>query len=162
MVQLNENRADIVHLAERFCRHQNINFSEQYVFDATSTFSWKYTVQLAAVISGGELTSTVTYSKNEKPALASTITLKGVIEQGIGSNRTKQEKENWDNYQELLKTTIVNRMTSSTDFTNSINQGLNGQKKFIFPGGGTFDMSDPIFSDAGDLLLGLVYRQGKL
>ena len=53
-------------------------------------------------------------------------------------------------------------MTSSTDFTSSINQGLNGQKKFIFPGSGTFDISDPIFSDAGDLLLGLVYREGKL
>ena len=138
------------------------NFSEQYVFDATSTFSWKYTVQLAAVSSGGELTSTVTYSKNEKPALASTITSKGVITRGIGSNQTNQEKEDWNKYQDILKGTIVNRMTSSTDFTNSINQGLNGQKKFIFPGGGTFDISDPIFSDAGDLLLGLVYRQGKL
>jgi hypothetical protein len=137
------------------------NFSVQYIFDATSTFNWKYAVQLAAVSSGGELTSTVTYTKNEKPPLASTITSRGVLVRGIGSNQTSEEKANWDKYQDILRGTIENRMTSSTDFTNSINQGLNGQKKFIFPGGGTFDMSDPIFSDAGDLLLGLVYREGK-
>ncbi|MCJ1395979.1 hypothetical protein MMC18_008865 [Xylographa bjoerkii] len=36
---------------------------------------------------------------------------------------------------------------------------LNNQNKFIFPGNGTFDMKDPIFSDKGDLLVGLTYRR---
>ncbi|KAL8710646.1 MAG: hypothetical protein Q9220_004870 [cf. Caloplaca sp. 1 TL-2023] len=35
---------------------------------------------------------------------------------------------------------------------------LNQQNKFVFPGNGTFDMKDPIFSDRGDLMLGLTYR----
>ncbi|KAL8952929.1 MAG: hypothetical protein Q9222_001188 [Ikaeria aurantiellina] len=35
---------------------------------------------------------------------------------------------------------------------------LNQQNKFVFPGNGTFDMKDPIFSDKGDLMIGLTYR----
>ncbi|TAQ89927.1 hypothetical protein B7494_g1787 [Chlorociboria aeruginascens] len=134
------------------------NFSIQYSFDATSSFNWTYAVQLFAVSSGGELSSTVTYTKNEKPALTATITIEGVLVRGIASNQNEQERQDWDKYQSLLKDTIENRMPSSTDFTSTINRGLNSQKKFIFPGGGTFDMSDPLFNEAGDLLLGLVYR----
>lgn len=138
------------------------DFSTQYAFDATSSFSWNYAVQLAAVNSNGELDPTVTYTKNEKPALTSTITVRGVLIRGIGSNQTEDERKNWDNYQSILKGTIQNKMPSSTDFTNKLVQGLSGQKKFVFPGGGTFDISDPLFTEAGDLLLSLVYRQGKL
>ncbi len=35
---------------------------------------------------------------------------------------------------------------------------LNQQNKFVFPGSGTFDIKDPLFSDKGDLMLGLTYR----
>ncbi|KAL8865478.1 MAG: hypothetical protein Q9198_009304, partial [Flavoplaca austrocitrina] len=35
---------------------------------------------------------------------------------------------------------------------------LNQQNKFVFPGSGTFDIKDPLFSDNGDLMLGLIYR----
>ena len=36
---------------------------------------------------------------------------------------------------------------------------LNHQNKFIFLGDGGFDMKDPIFSDEGDLMVGLTYRR---
>lgn len=137
-----------------------MNHSIQYTFDATSTFHWKYTVTLAT-ISTGTSTSSIVYSI-DKPNLTSMITEKGILIRGIGSNQTEQESVKWKNYEELLKGTIKDRMTNSTDFTNKINEGLNGQTRFIFPGNGTFDMSDPVFSQAGDLLLGLVYRSGKL
>lgn len=138
------------------------NFSVQYAFDATSTFDWTYVVQLASVGSTGKLESRVTFQRNERPVLTSTITARGVLVMGIGSNQTEEEKRQWDEYQAILKNTIQNKLPDETDFTGKINEGLNGQSKFIFPGGGTFDMSDPVFSNAGDLLLGLVYREGKI
>lgn len=138
------------------------NFSNQYAFDGTSTFNWTYTVQLASVTSTGELASSVTFRKDERPVLTSTITVKGVLIRGIGSNQTEEERKGWDEYEAILIGTIEGRLPKEVDFTGKINQGLNGQSKFIFPGAGTFDISDPVFSNAGDLLLGLVYRQGKV
>ena len=40
----------------------------------------------------------------------------------------------------------------------ALRDDLNNQNKFVFPGNGTFDMKDPIFSDNGDLMVGLTYR----
>jgi hypothetical protein len=45
--------------------------------------------------------------------------------------------------------------------TKSIETALNGQNKFIFPGGGTVEMKDPIFSNNCDLLIGLSYKKGE-
>ncbi|KAK0384083.1 hypothetical protein NLU13_8172 [Sarocladium strictum] len=39
-----------------------------------------------------------------------------------------------------------------------IQQDLNNSSKFVFPGNGTFDIKDPLFSDEGNLMVGLVYR----
>ncbi|KAH8131313.1 hypothetical protein LI328DRAFT_161166 [Trichoderma asperelloides] len=96
------------------------------------------------------------------PVLTSTITERGVLIQSISSNQTEEEKRKWVEYQAVLIGTIENRVHNTADFTSKINQGSNGQSKFIFPGGGNLDMSDPVFSNTGDLLLGLVYRQGKI
>ncbi|KAK6452846.1 hypothetical protein FP744_10009097 [Trichoderma asperellum] len=100
--------------------------------------------------------------ENDKPVLTSTITERGVLIQSISSNQTEEEKRKWVEYQAVLIGTIENRVHNTADFTSKINQGSNGQSKFIFPGGGNLDMSDPVFSNTGDLLLGLVYRQGKI
>ncbi|RKK09023.1 hypothetical protein BFJ63_vAg9946 [Fusarium oxysporum f. sp. narcissi] len=43
---------------------------------------------------------------------------------------------------------------------HTLEEALNQQGRFIFPGGGTFDMKDPIFSKEGDLLIGLTFREG--
>jgi len=83
-------------------------------------------VQLAAVGSGGELSFTVTYIKNEKPVHISTMTARGVLIRGIDGNQTEKERQDWDGYQAVLKGTIENKMPSSTGFTSKINQGLNG------------------------------------
>ncbi|PTB34821.1 uncharacterized protein TrAFT101_002312 [Trichoderma asperellum] len=138
------------------------NFSIQYAFHVTSIFNGTYVVQLASVGSTAELTSSVTFKNNYKPVLTSTITESGILIRGIGSNQTEEEKRKWDEYQAVLIGTIEIRVPNTVDFTIKINQGLNDQRKFIFPGGGTLDMSNPIFSNTGDLLLGLVYRQGKI
>jgi urease gamma subunit len=45
--------------------------------------------------------------------------------------------------------------------SKSIEKALNGQNKFIFPGGGTFEMKDPIFNNNCDLLIGLSYKKGE-
>ncbi|KAM5385493.1 hypothetical protein ACJZ2D_000692 [Fusarium nematophilum] len=45
--------------------------------------------------------------------------------------------------------------------TEPLEQALNGQGAFAFPGGGTFEMRDPIFSKAGDLMIGLICKQGN-
>ncbi|KAH7240280.1 uncharacterized protein BKA55DRAFT_577254 [Fusarium redolens] len=47
------------------------------------------------------------------------------------------------------------------DTAKQLSDALNGQGRFVFPGGGTFDIKDPIFSNNGDVLIGLSYRQGK-
>ncbi|KAF4497938.1 hypothetical protein FAGAP_5885 [Fusarium agapanthi] len=44
---------------------------------------------------------------------------------------------------------------------HDLDESLNQQGRFIFPGGGTFDMKDPIFSREGDLLIGLIFREGE-
>lgn len=137
------------------------NFSNQYTFDATSTFNWTYTVQLGFVDSKGRFTSKVTFERDDKPVLTSTITERGILIRGIGSNQTAEQKKNWDEYQAILIKTLENRVPNTSDFSSKIDKGMSGQNQFIFPGGGTFDISDPVFTNAGDLLLGLVYRQGK-
>lgn len=121
-----------------------VNHLEKYNFDATSAFNWNYAVTLAAVGSRGDLTSSIVYTTNGKSELTASITVNGIRIRGIGSTQTEEERKNWANYEEELKSTIVNRMDKTDNFTKNINEGLNGQKKFIFPGGGTFDMSDPI------------------
>ena len=42
-----------------------------------------------------------------------------------------------------------------------IQQALNGQQNFVFPGGGTFTMKDPVFNKEGNLLIGLNYKMGQ-
>ncbi|KAF5672703.1 hypothetical protein FDENT_10505 [Fusarium denticulatum] len=44
---------------------------------------------------------------------------------------------------------------------DNLEKALNQQGRFIFPGGGTFDMKDPVFSKEGDLLIGLTFREGE-
>jgi hypothetical protein len=137
-----------------------VNHANKYTFDATSTFFWKYTVTLTS-ISSGVLESKVDYSM-DKPIISAFITSDGILTRGVGSNQNEQEGKSWAEYEDILLGTLNNRMYNPEGFTKKINEGLNGQKKFIFPGGGTFDMSDPVFSQAGDLLIGLVYVHGEL
>ncbi|KAF3927474.1 hypothetical protein ABW21_db0209122 [Orbilia brochopaga] len=139
------------------------NSSARYSFETSSTLFWNYNVQLNAVDQGGRLTATVHYSKDYRPLLYSTLWEGGFFIPSLHSNSSEEDRREWNDYEKMLLGTIEDRMSNPTDFENAISQGLNDQTKFIFPGGGgTFDISDPVFSDAGNLLLGLVYREGKL
>lgn len=65
-----------------------------------------------------------------------------------------------DDYRESIKRAVA-QMEPWNGITDAITEALNGQGKFIFPGGGTFEMKDPIFSEAGDLFIGLTYKKGE-
>ena len=66
-----------------------------------------------------------------------------------------------DNYKNA-KQSVAGEVKKLVDLFSEVGKGLrndlNNQNKFIFPGNGTFDMKDPIFSDNGDLMVGLTYR----
>ena len=66
--------------------------------------------------------------------------------------------KDYHNGKEKLDDAIKGLESTFTDVGSSIKNDLNNQNKFIFPGSGTFDLKDPIFSDKGDLMLGLTYR----
>ncbi|ETS85624.1 hypothetical protein PFICI_03649 [Pestalotiopsis fici W106-1] len=125
-----------------------------------STWLVAIPVSLSAVTSDAQLTALAHYVKGEQD-LTSTITSGGKVIHGVGSDDTPDEKKKWDGYQDLLKNTIVDKMTDTSTFEKTLQDGLNGQKRFVSPSGGTFDMKDPIFTVAGDLMLGLTYREGQ-
>ena len=60
---------------------------------------------------------------------------------------------------EALSTKIIDTLE---ELFGTVAQGLkhdlNQQNKFVFPGSGSFDMKDPLFSDKGDSMLELTYR----
>lgn len=53
---------------------------------------------------------------------------------------------------------VKSRHQVFTNVADEIQKGLNNGNKFVFPGNGTFDMKDPLFSDEGNLMVGLAYR----
>ena len=46
---------------------------------------------------------------------------------------------------------------SYDDLQKGLTAALNGQSQFVFPGGGVFEMKNPVFSKGGDLLVELAY-----
>ena len=65
------------------------------------------------------------------------------------------------NYKEEKEKLRERAKSFETLFRNvaaELKDDLNNQNKFVFPGNGTFDMKDPIFSDNGDLMVGLTYH----
>ncbi|KAF7345173.1 hypothetical protein MSAN_01893600 [Mycena sanguinolenta] len=40
-----------------------------------------------------------------------------------------------------------------------VNDAFKHQAQFVFPGSGTFEMKDPSFNEAGDIVVGLIYKQ---
>ncbi|KAL9626416.1 MAG: hypothetical protein Q9204_007324 [Flavoplaca sp. TL-2023a] len=68
------------------------------------------------------------------------------------SDQSKDAKE------ALSKKLIVGLEALFGSVAEGLKHDLNQQNKFVFPGSGTFDIKDPLFSDNGDLMLGLIYR----
>lgn len=59
-----------------------------------------------------------------------------------------------------LKTVVQQQISNTMGIERQLQDALNGQGRFVFPGGGTFDMKDPLFNRAGDLMIGLTYKKG--
>lgn len=64
-------------------------------------------------------------------------------------------------FENIIAQSVHDKAMDVADVKSHIQSALNGQGRFIFPGGGTFDMKDPIFNNAGDLMIGLTYRKGE-
>jgi hypothetical protein len=66
---------------------------------------------------------------------------------------------------DILKRDMENAMKQGLSdvatTASDIGSALSSQKRFVFPGAGTFDMNSPIFNKNGDLLIGLSYRLGE-
>lgn len=65
---------------------------------------------------------------------------------------------NYDIEKRLFRDEIKKLDSTFAEIASALQNNLNNQNKFVFPGNGTFDMQDPVFSEKGDLMLGLSYR----
>ncbi|QIX02071.1 hypothetical protein AMS68_007588 [Peltaster fructicola] len=64
-----------------------------------------------------------------------------------------------DDVKSKIRGALESTARDSAEVGNSLQEAVNNQGKFVFPGGGTFDMKDPLFTNDGDLIMGLVYRK---
>lgn len=63
-------------------------------------------------------------------------------------------------FEQMVNGALTKFATSAVDAQPQLEAALNGQNRFIFPGKDEFAMKDPIFNRAGDLMIGLTYRNG--
>lgn len=129
--------------------------------NTTATVSWTTELTFHAVASGGGLSVKAT---TLDPTVTCTATgnLSGMIKLYplLALTINAIINGNLDGYRAFVKSAL-DEMQPWNYIAGKITEALNGQGKFIFPGGGTFEMKDPIFSEAGDLLIGLTYKKGE-
>ena len=122
------------------------------------------TISLKAVPSTGDLqveSNSKTTHKDFKPLKIHIGGLGQAFPTSVHEKINEWAEKSSDHYNEakkLFETEIQGLDKKFTDLASAMKNDLNNQNKFIFPGSGTFDMKDPIFSDKGDLMLGLTYR----
>ncbi|KAK4201177.1 hypothetical protein QBC40DRAFT_295913 [Triangularia verruculosa] len=130
-------------------------------YDITATADWTAQIDLSSVEDGGELFATVSVPVvNTLPRvtnLASTALDDLPVLGKLVSDRLKEADTFVSELDSMVRKTI--REATGTERLRTLVEALlNEQARFIFPGGGTFDMKSPVFSDSGDLLIGLTYR----
>ncbi|KAF8253325.1 hypothetical protein K440DRAFT_657304 [Wilcoxina mikolae CBS 423.85] len=76
--------------------------------------------------------------------------LLGKLENSIGGNISSIASD--------IESNILRGLQTDT-WKSQIENALNGQQHFVFPGGGTFDMKNPMFNNEGDLIVELTYKQ---
>ncbi|KAJ7430439.1 hypothetical protein B0H11DRAFT_942815 [Mycena galericulata] len=59
---------------------------------------------------------------------------------------------------QFVKDRIKDGLSSGT-LEQDVKDAFKHQAQFIFPGGGTFFMKDPVFNESGDIVVGLEYKQ---
>ncbi|KAF4456357.1 hypothetical protein F53441_1516 [Fusarium austroafricanum] len=125
---------------------------------------WTTFLNLQAIENGGALDVKVTTEEREVDCrvmpVSATIfdnvpVLKSYVKD-LGSNIDAKTKDIPN-----LARNYIKGLMAAQNTAKQLSDVLNGQGRFIFPGGGTFDMKDPIFSKNEDLLIGLSYKQGQ-
>ncbi|KAF9775979.1 hypothetical protein IL306_005887 [Fusarium sp. DS 682] len=131
---------------------------------ATSHIGWTATITLQAIENGGDLDVKVTTDepKVESSFDGDSLSVLDKIPLLKNFGKALQDKlEAARNEVPALVKDHISKFMAAQNTAKQLSDALNGQGRFIFPGGGTFDMKDPIFSNNGDVLIGLSYRQGK-
>ncbi|KAF5963692.1 hypothetical protein FCOIX_13749 [Fusarium coicis] len=127
---------------------------------------WSTTIELRAIETDARLLVNV---ESKKPIID--VDIVKDIAKVDGTGEAAEEWERWiqeaaaDRKKWPLKERITSRIEMFEHWlgsmAHSLEEALNQQGRFIFPGGGTFDMKDPVFSKEGDLLIGLTFREGE-
>ncbi|KAI8942386.1 hypothetical protein NX059_000460 [Plenodomus lindquistii] len=134
-------------------------------FTARTACSYSNTlkVSLAAADSGGGL-SVVATGSTSKPKIQADAYMGGLAKTVIDAIPGIREMYGGHSEAEAYRAAAVEIIESSTEHAVAsaakLQEALSGQRRFVFPGGGTFDMKSPIFNNKGDLLIGLSYRKG--
>ncbi|KAM0550745.1 hypothetical protein ACHAPJ_008810 [Fusarium lateritium] len=87
--------------------------------------------------------------------------LDGITKWIPGLSEYLMKQVNVDFWKNVAETEATMAMSSVADIKEPLEKALNGQGALVFPGGGTFEFKDPIFNKAGDLMIGLVFKQGN-
>ncbi|KAJ3545796.1 hypothetical protein NM208_g2330 [Fusarium decemcellulare] len=130
------------------------------VLDANVSGSSPTDIQIRQVDDGGKLKVTV-WTPQTNSSCSTSSDLKGLLENWSSRSETilnNSKKEFWD---DVLAGVIAKAAETTRDLEKPLEEALNGQGAFIFPGGGTFEMKSPIFNKAGDLMIGLVFNSGN-
>ncbi|KAF5530805.1 hypothetical protein FMEXI_13332 [Fusarium mexicanum] len=127
---------------------------------------WSTTIELRAIETDAKLLVRV---ESKKPIVDVDIVKDTAHVDGTGAAAEEWEKWIQEMAEDRKKWPLKKRIESYIEtyglrlgsMAHNLEEALNQQGRFIFPGGGTFDMKDPIFSKKGDLLIGLTFREGE-
>jgi hypothetical protein len=128
-------------------------------------YSGTLSISLKAVDSTGGLSIEATDS-DSKPNITVDADFSGfamkVVNAIPGVASLFREQGTVDALKKMITTSMESSINGAVATAEGLEAALNGQKRFVLPGGGTFDMKSPIFDNKGDLLIGLSYRKGDV
>ncbi|KAK3384687.1 hypothetical protein B0T24DRAFT_662947 [Lasiosphaeria ovina] len=120
--------------------------------------SWTTTLELASVSDAGKLAVSLTQGT---PTCTLNITAADPSWGTSGMLEWLDPSFDAGAKTPALAQATVNERVADIDLTSQIAQDLASQQHgFVFPSSGVFDMKSPVFTSAGDLLVGLTYRLG--
>ncbi|KAF7345214.1 hypothetical protein MSAN_01897900 [Mycena sanguinolenta] len=117
--------------------------------EATVTYGFRFSLNVAAGALG--------FSPTANPEPDCKVKLTAVFNDDGGSKEIPSlTKEKEEEVRKAVKAEVDKEMPS---FVQQINDAFKHQAQFVFPGGGTFFMKDPGLNAAGDMVVGLTYKQ---
>ncbi|KAF4343597.1 hypothetical protein FBEOM_2507 [Fusarium beomiforme] len=131
---------------------------------ATTRMRWTTTLTLRSIETGGGLEVEVSVKRSDPENTFQTVTHGAFDDVPFLKSFTEDLKASLKDASDKipgLLSRYLDAFVAAQNTAEQLSKALNGQSRFIFPGGGTFDMKDPIFSTNKDVLIGLSYRQGK-